>query len=108
MNSKKRSFSEIQKKKERRVYTDEFKKDAIRRIEHGAKITHLAKELRLSVVSLHSWRKEFGAGKGIIETLKKELAIARLEIEYLRKNGHKADIKSENEFLKKKLELLDE
>jgi len=95
-------------RKERRSYTEEFKKSAVERIENGEKLAEIARELQLSAVSLQNWRKEFGGGKKGVENLKKQLAIARLEIEFLRKYGNKPDSKAENEFLKRKLALLEE
>ncbi len=94
-------------RKERRSYTDDFKKTAVERIENGEKVSAVARELQLSAVSLQTWRKEFGGGKKRVENLKKQLAVARLEIEFLRKYGNKADARAENDFLKKKLALLE-
>src|SRR5688572_19519915 len=94
-------------RKERRSYTEDFKKAAVERVEAGEKLNYVAKELNVSIMSLQTWRKEFGGRRQIVERLKTQLAIAQLENEFLKKYGNKPDPKAENEFLKKKLALLE-
>lgn len=94
-------------RKERRSYTEDFKKAAVERVESGEKLSQVARELNVAIMSLQTWRKEFGGRREIIENLKRQLAIAHLEIEFLKKYGNKPDARAENEFLKKKLALLE-
>ena len=48
----------------RRLFTQEFKLAAIRRLEQGVSITEVARGLEVNPNVLHRWRREFRQGTG--------------------------------------------
>ena len=88
--------------KSRRVFTREFKLAAIKELESGKPLGHVARQLEVNPNTLHRWRREFKeqptkafSGQG-----RRVLADSR-EAELERKIGQ---LTMENDFLKKALQ----
>ena len=75
-----------------RRYTDAFKAEAVRQVEHGANITELARKLGISRTLLYRW---------IDQAQPAEPKKAREESELARLKREVADLREENSFLKK-------
>jgi transposase len=75
--------------KNQKVYTREFKEEAVRLAQTSGKpITQIARELGISDSAIHSWRKELAehgteafAGKGHQTALEEEVARLKRELE---------------------------
>ena len=86
-------------KKPRKAYTREFKIEAVRlTTEGGVSVAQVARDLGINDNTLHNWRRQFrqwgagpGAGKEALSLaeenrrLRKELALAREERDFLKK-----------------------
>jgi transposase len=86
-------------KKPRRSYTREYKVEAVRMTtEGGVPVAQVARDLGINDNTLHNWRRQFrewgagpGAGKEALSLaeenrrLRKELALAREERDFLKK-----------------------
>lgn len=84
--------------RQRKVYPEPFKKDAVRRLmARGSKtVTDIAKELGISPSMIHRWREEFDAElPGATAVSQNE----REEVERLRRELR--DLQAENSLLKK-------
>lgn len=82
----------------RRIYTQEFKLAAVRRLEQGVSVAEVARALEVNPNVLHRWRREFrqgpgnvfpGRGKqrwaeGRIAELERKVGQQTLEIDFLK------------------------
>jgi len=75
---------------ERRMYTEEFKREAVRLMETSGKpIAHLARDLGINDNNLYRWRSAYGsqrqsATNGNVTEMEVELKRLRREVEVLR------------------------
>jgi transposase len=75
--------------KVQKVYTREFKEEAVRLVQTSGKpITHIARELGISDASIHQWRKE----------------LAQQGTSAFPGSGHQTALEEENRRLKRELE----
>ena len=90
----------------RRVFTREFKIGAVKELESGKPLGHVARRLEVSANTLHRWRREFKKqpSKAFSGNGKRLLAESR-EAELERKIGQ---LTMENDFLKKLLRSFEE
>ena len=72
-----------------RKYSDDFKKEAVRKIHDGQSVASVSRELGVSEGVLHNWKKQDFEGSSDVEKenlrLKKELREIREERDILKK-----------------------
>ena len=81
--SKKQSATESTSKQTRRTFTQEFKQEAVNLVaDQGYKVAEAARNLGVSVNSLHLWIKQFSEQDD--DTENEELKRLRAEVKHLR------------------------
>jgi transposase len=91
-------------KRNRRMYSAEFKAEAVKRVKAGNKeVTQLARELDVSRQLLHSWVRQADRGKGkplsSVFPGHGKRSPEQMELDRLRREN--ADLRESNEILKK-------
>jgi transposase len=84
--------------KERRLFSEEYKLDAVRRVEKREhSVSHIARELGVSATLLQTWRRRLKAA----ETESAEKPAVSLEEENRRLRRENAALREDREILKK-------
>ena len=83
----------INKRRARRVYSEEFKKDAINLINQGSSIAEVGRNIGVSAGLIGKWKKHLNQAESI------DINAMKLELKSLRKENKRLEM--EREILKK-------